>query len=94
MSDEWIKKNLDTIIVKGDNQSKQLAKIIKDKLDTEPQKVKKMIYRHKLEEGKTIKIPVDKNGNEFRESVVESDEYYPMKNKLTAFAKSKGILVQ
>jgi len=94
MSDEWIKKNLDIIIVKGDNQSKQLAKIIKDKLDTEPQKVKKMIYRHKLEEGKTIKIPVDKNGNEFRESVVESDEYYPMKNKLTAFAKSKGILVQ
>ncbi len=94
MSDEWIKKNLDIIIAKGDNQSKQLAKIIKNKLETEPQKVKKMVYRHNLEEGTTTKIPVDKDGNEIRESVVESNEYYPMKNKLTAFAKSKGILVQ
>ncbi len=94
MSDEWIKKNLDIIIAKGDNQSKQLAKIVKNKLETEPQKVKKIVYRHNLEEGTTTKIPVDKNGVEIAESSSVSNEFYPMKNKLSAFAKSKGILVQ
>lgn len=92
MSDDWIKKNLNKIMEKGDNKSKEIAKIIMDKFEKEPDKVKKMLYRHNLENGTTTKTALDKNGIEIALTSEISNEYYPMKQRLTTFAQNKGIL--
>lgn len=92
MSDEWIKKNLTKIIDKGDNKSRETAKIVLNKLEKEPESVKKMLYRHNLENGTTTKVPLDKNGTVISDKIETSNEYFPMKQRLYTFAKNNGIL--
>lgn len=63
MSDEWIIDQCHKLLSSGDPDAKQTARLVLDTMQDNPNIIKKQLWKHDLENGKTIVYNLDNNGN-------------------------------
>ena len=92
MSDEWINKKLGEMAKSNNNQTRQTAEIIKNKLATNPDKVKGELWHHNLKTGHTSRSSVDSDGDLGDQIYVWKDVL--IKNKLTEWCARDIIICE